>query len=308
MSKNLLLTGALAAVLLCFGIVIGRETSSEPMALAPAAPASAPADTPAPAPRLLGLEDHARSAEGSGPCCDELLARLGRLDDAVAGLSARVAAMQKSVEPAGTLLSFFQSKIPEFAKSRAAADQTAAVATLRNVCSAQAQFQASGKADRDGDGTGEYGGFVELSGAAAGRMRSVLVPAVLSSAFRTLNEHGEAMRSGYLYRFYLPGPMGEGIGEPRDGFSNDSGVDSDLSETTWCCYAWPVDAAEQGGLVVFMNQGGDILTTVDPRYSGPGRGPAPDAAFLSRGAITGAVALGATGQDGNTWSFGLPKR
>ena len=60
--------------------------------------------------------------------------------------------------------------IPNLLAARLSANETAAIATLRNIISAQAQFQQSGKADTDNDGTGEYGGFVELSGQAAGRM------------------------------------------------------------------------------------------------------------------------------------------
>ena len=94
--------------------------------------------------------------------------------------------------------------IPNLLAARLSANETAAIATLRNIVSAQAQFQQSGKADTDTDGTGEYGGFLELSGAAAGRMAAVLVPPVLSGAFRVLNAGGEVTR---LDRLVLhPGP------------------------------------------------------------------------------------------------------
>ncbi|MHC5010031.1 MAG: type II secretion system protein, partial [Planctomycetota bacterium] len=132
--------------------------------------------------------------------------------------------------------------IPNLLAARLSANETAAIATLRNIVSAQAQFQQSGKADTDGDGTGEYGGFIELSGAAAGRMAAVLVPPVLSGAFRVLNVTGEVSRSGYFFRMHLPGPAtpGEGVGEPQGGYTA-ALIDGDLAETTWCCYAWPVN-------------------------------------------------------------------
>src|SRR5438876_875707 len=57
--------------------------------------------------------------------------------------------------------------IPNLLAARLSANETAAVATLRNIISAQAQFQQGAKADTDNDGTGEYGGFIELSGPAA---------------------------------------------------------------------------------------------------------------------------------------------
>src|SRR5688500_16015094 len=81
--------------------------------------------------------------------------------------------------------------IPNLLAARLSANETAAIATLRNIVSAQAQFQQSAKADVDQDGTGEYGGFVELSGAAQGRMAAILVPPVLSGSFRVLNAAGE---------------------------------------------------------------------------------------------------------------------
>src|SRR5262245_65982285 len=55
--------------------------------------------------------------------------------------------------------------IPNLLSARLSANETAAVATLRNLSSAQAQVQASGSIDGDGDGSGEYGYFGELSGA-----------------------------------------------------------------------------------------------------------------------------------------------
>src|SRR5438046_386876 len=76
----------------------------------------------------------------------------------------------------------------------ARANETAAVATLRNVISAQAQFQMSAKADTDNDNNGEYGGFIEMSGAAPGRMAGILTPPVLSGAFRALTANGEVLR------------------------------------------------------------------------------------------------------------------
>jgi prepilin-type N-terminal cleavage/methylation domain-containing protein len=191
--------------------------------------------------------------------------------------------------------------IPNLLAARLSANETAAIATLRNIVSAQAQFQQSGKADTDDDGTGEYGGFIELSGAAAGRMTAALVPQVLSGAFRTLNAAGEVSRSGYFFRLYLPGPTtpGEGVGEPQAGFT-DALIDPDLAETTWCAYTWPVNYNQSGNRTFFTNQGGDVVACEDADYNGTG-GPAADAAFAAAGTITGAPAIGVAGQDGNIW-------
>lgn len=191
--------------------------------------------------------------------------------------------------------------IPNLLAARLSANETAAIATLRNIISAQAQFQQSAKADEDNDGTGEYGGFIELSGAAAGRMAAVLVPPVLSGAFRVLNAAGEVSRSGYFFTMFLPDNNGAGVQEPQTGYATGVGQDSDLSETTWCCYAWPVNYNQSGNRTFFTNQGGDLVATESNAYSGTGNGPGGDAAFQVANAITGSVAIGGVGADGNTW-------
>ncbi len=185
-------------------------------------------------------------------------------------------------------------------QERARANETAAVATSRNAVSAQAQFQHSAKVDTDGDGTGEYGGFMELSGATNGRMRAALVPPVLSRTFRGLSENGEVLRNGYYYRVYLPDANGQGIGEPQEGFTDQSGIDADLSETTWCMYAWPEEYGVTGTKTFMVNQGGDTFATDDRRYSGSGNGPKPNAAFTTDG-IVGSPKHDKRGNDGNVW-------
>jgi prepilin-type N-terminal cleavage/methylation domain-containing protein len=192
--------------------------------------------------------------------------------------------------------------IPNLLAARLSANETAAIATLRNIISAQAQFQQGAKADTDNDGTGEYGGFVELSGGGAGRMAAVLNPPVLSGAFRVLNANGEVSRSGYFFHVYLAGAAGVGVAEPQAGFVA-AGLNADLSETTWCAYAWPVNYGQSGNRTFFTNQGGDVIATEWSGYSGTGVGPASDAAFkpADAGKITGAVAIGVAGVDTRVW-------
>ncbi len=192
--------------------------------------------------------------------------------------------------------------IPNLLAARLSANETAAIATLRNIISSQAQFQQGAKADTDNDGTGEYGGFVELSGGGAGRMAATLNPPVLSGAFRVLNAAGEVSRSGYFFRIFLPGAAGVGVGEPQAGYTA-ALINSDLVETTWCAYAWPVNYGQSGNRTFFTNQGGDVVATERSTYSGTATGPASDAAFkpADAGKITGAVAIGVVGVDGQTW-------
>jgi prepilin-type N-terminal cleavage/methylation domain-containing protein len=192
--------------------------------------------------------------------------------------------------------------IPNLLSARLNSNETAAIATLRNIISAQSQFQTTSRADQNANGVGEYGTFGEMSGAIGVRGNAILQPPVLSTAFRTVNANGEVSRAGYLYAMYLPDGTGDGLPEAAGGGA-DVGVDPDLAETTWCAYAWPVSHGNTGNRTFFVNQGGDIVTTEDQAYAGPGSGPASNAAF-SPGAgatITGMTATAMTGRDGNFW-------
>ena len=78
-------------------------------------------------------------------------------------------------------------------------------------------------------------------------------------------------------------------------------VNADLSETTWCAYAWPVNYQQSGNRTFFTNQGGDVIATEFSGYTGTGAGPGSDAAFKVAGSITGSVAIGVAGADGHVW-------
>ena len=80
--------------------------------------------------------------------------------------------------------------IPNLLSARLNSNETAAIATLRNIISAQAQFQSTARADDNNNGVGEYGSFGELSGGVGVRGGNVLKPPVLSTAFRTVLKIG----------------------------------------------------------------------------------------------------------------------
>jgi prepilin-type N-terminal cleavage/methylation domain-containing protein len=191
--------------------------------------------------------------------------------------------------------------IPNLLSARLNSNETAAIATLRNIISAESQFQTTARADENNNGVGEYGVFGEMSGSIGVRGNAILNPPVLSTAFRTVNANGEVSRSGYLFAMYLPDATGDGLAEVAGGGA-DANVDADLAETTWCAYAWPANFGNTGNRSFFVNQGGDIVATEDQNYSGSGNGPASNAAFSGSGnTITGNVATGMTGRDGNFW-------
>ena len=205
--------------------------------------------------------------------------------------------------------------IPNLLSARLNANETAAVSTLRSISSSQAQFQASAKADVDSDGQGEFGMFRELSGAVAVRTNvdgtntggSVLNPPVLSGAFRTLNGAAEVSRSGYIFKMFIPDNAGDAVEETQSGNPlSGTLTGADMSETTWCTYAWPANYSTSGNRSFFVNQTGDITSTDDSDYSGTGDFTTTNAgnAFVAgsdAGKITASVAVGTTAVDGNTW-------
>jgi len=196
--------------------------------------------------------------------------------------------------------------IPNLLSARLNSNETAAIATLRNVISAQAQFQSTARADENNNGVGEYGTFGEMSGGVGVRGGAVINPAVLSTAFRVVSADGEVTRSGYIFAMYLPGANGEGLKEIGDGGAP-AGVDPDIAETTWAAYAWPANYGNTGNRTFFVSAGGDIVAADDSDYTGPGAGTAPhilpNAAFIGSGnTITGQVATNTVGRDGNRWT------
>jgi prepilin-type N-terminal cleavage/methylation domain-containing protein len=200
--------------------------------------------------------------------------------------------------------------IPNLLSARLNANETAAVATLRNITSAQAQFQTSAHADWDNDGTGEFGMFGELSAGSGvrGVAGTAITPSVLSGAFKSVDVDSEVSRSGYLFQMYLPGLAGVGVEElATTGGIGGAAVDADLCETTWCCYAWPANYNNSGNRTFFVNQSGDVTATDEATYTGGGcsePGGTLDAGSALLGAIaniTGNVAIGTVGSDGEFW-------
>lgn len=208
--------------------------------------------------------------------------------------------------------------IPKLLSARLAANESAAIATLRSISSAQAQIQSSSAIDCDSDGGGEYAYLGELSGqvnmriddgagaAVVGVATDLLSPAVLSSAFGNIDANGVVSRSGYCFAVFLPdgaaAPAGIteiAAGTPATGPNN--------AEILWCAYAWPVTFGQSGNRAFFVNQEGDLLqmnnraTGGNPQYTGPAGGPAYSAAYIGAGTMNLAIASGAAGQDANTW-------
>jgi prepilin-type N-terminal cleavage/methylation domain-containing protein len=197
--------------------------------------------------------------------------------------------------------------IPNLLSARLNANESAAIATLKNISSGQSQCQASGIIDTNNNGQGEYGFFGELSGRVAirGGTQSISPP-VLSTAFGNVAASRVA-RSGYLFQMFLPNTTAAGIAEDATGgdTANDNGVDAGQAEVLWCCYAWPQVQGNSGKRSFFVNQSGDVLATngATLAYNGATTVPAFSAAFsaTASAAMSAPVAANTTAQDGNTW-------
>jgi prepilin-type N-terminal cleavage/methylation domain-containing protein len=210
--------------------------------------------------------------------------------------------------------------IPNLLSARLSANESAAIATLRNIVSSQAQVQTQGAIDVDVDGIGEHGWFGEL--AASHNLRDntgasggpILNPPVLSGSLATV-VGGLVNKSGYFYGMFLPDAAGPGapLGEAATGGSP-GGESADLCETAYCCYAWPGGFSNTGNRAFVVNQTGDVLQTnnlagpsAGGHYSGTTAAPAGDAAFesgASAGIITGGLSISArpnAANDGNMW-------
>jgi len=172
---------------------------------------------------------------------------------------------------------------------------------LLDVARAQRAFRHEALVDEDRDGEGEFAGLAELTGAAGGRMQRPLRDPLVWRQLGQLNPHGEGELAGYLYRVWLPGRDGLGIGELWRG-AGTAQYEPSLAEEFWVCYAWP--ARRGGGPAYFLSQDGALLRTDDPSYAGSGNGPSAGAALrdgdLSH--VLANAASGGTGRDGNTWA------
>lgn len=193
----------------------------------------------------------------------------------------------------------WNARIPRFLwrGTRRESNEVCAISTLRSISSAQAQFQASGLADENRDGTGEYGGFVELAAGGPVRGHDTPLPIpVLSGAFRRIDADGQVTRSGYLFRAWLPGKDGAFVGETQSGFA--AGLaDPVAASRRWRCFAWPTRYDHAGLRTFAVDDSGDIFGTEDERWSGAGAGPSVE----SLDGRPNVAATTWTSPDGHVW-------
>jgi len=207
--------------------------------------------------------------------------------------------------------------------ARLAANESAAISTLRSISSAQAQIQSSGAIDCDSDGAGEYAYFAELAGqqplrvntgtpaapvAGAGNPATdMLNPAILSSAFGNVTL-ARVQRQGYMFQMYLPAATAGGLvgsvaedatgGKLAAPFPNPNN-----GELLWCCYAWPANHNKTGNRAFFCNQEGDLLQCLNRSatpFDGAVLAPGFSEAFSVANDMGSALRIGTAGGANNT--------
>ena len=109
--------------------------------------------------------------------------------------------------------------VPNLLAAKLSANETSAIATLRNLASAQAMVQGAGRIDVDNDAIGEFGTFIELAGRDGVRKNRItgppaasdfavqgqeIRPAIISQSLGTVDGNGFVNKSGYLFMILLP--------------------------------------------------------------------------------------------------------
>jgi len=177
--------------------------------------------------------------------------------------------------------------IPNLLRSRMAANEASTAGSMRTLVTQEACYKGQAETDQDLDGRGEYGFLCELCGeipprksleeAAGIATPGPVNPVYLSQQFATGGSGGQgfASKSGFLYRLYLP------IGTPAADEMSDAGDDrladgvigtswgtpSDereviqRQESTYCCYAWPLEHRSTGQRAFFVNHVGEIYAS-----------------------------------------------
>jgi prepilin-type N-terminal cleavage/methylation domain-containing protein len=207
--------------------------------------------------------------------------------------------------------------VPNLLSSRIGANETSAIATLRQMQSAQTVVQTMRTIDQDSDGVGEYAwlaemtGFVQVRDATGPHGGPLLNPPSAARSIGVVNADGVVRKAGYIMRMTLSDNAGAGLNEAPNGGSP-TGEDADNCEKYWLAYAWPAGYSTSGKRTFVVNQTGDILQTQNagtgatPSYDSMAHVPAPDAAVESgmTGQAIGDFSVNgnpAPAVDGNVW-------
>ncbi len=191
--------------------------------------------------------------------------------------------------------------IPSLIRSRMVSNESAAIACLHTMVTAEQEFRTGAEVDEDADGAGEFGFLQEIAGTELPRGRvHIIDPPYVAGSLTAKTAIGVAIKSGYFFKIYLPGDGGtvleeaEGVPLPR---CVGTGINS--QELYFVCYAWPMDSGRSGTRAFVVSESGVIFQTnmEAADYDGSSSVPAAEAAYSAE-AFTSE--LGA-GSDGNAW-------
>lgn len=160
------------------------------------------------------------------------------------------------------LLALVGVAIPGFQTNcaqRPGANESAAIASLKNIAVAQEQVQLAGWIDRNGDGVGEFGSLPILAGqpfdlpiGPDAIVSSQVEPPMLSAAWLDA-DRDEFVRSAYRFRMFLPA-----VGGGFVSASSSESIDPERATREWRCYAWPERPGQSGRRVFVIDQTGQV--------------------------------------------------
>ncbi|MHC4134750.1 MAG: hypothetical protein ACYTDU_06600 [Planctomycetota bacterium] len=189
--------------------------------------------------------------------------------------------------------------IPSLHTARLKANESAALASLRSIYTAQETYRTSVMRDADEDGEGEYAFIGELLGDPRLGEETTRAHRALMSGQWTRRK-GDFIRGGYRFRAYLPAEDGSPIGENARA-SRIKRVDGDLAETVMVVLAWPVSRGITGERAFYMDASGRVHACRDGSYT-KDTAPPPDVLSSQRGNLASRpLRAGELARDGNRW-------
>ncbi|MGC6487712.1 MAG: type IV pilin protein [Planctomycetota bacterium] len=192
--------------------------------------------------------------------------------------------------------------VPNLLSSKLVSNETAAIATMRAISSAQFQFQTTSIVDLNNDGGSEFGTLRELGGLDPVRGASApLAIGLLSKSAAITDATGGVTLKGYRFRMFLPAADGTGVVATA---ANAAQFDATLSQRYWTCVAWPIVQGKSGKRAFFINQQGMLLESRETDYDGSSVEPDAGAGLVGvppTNIDADTLATGGLGADGNAW-------
>ncbi len=216
----------------------------------------------------------------------------------------------------------------EVAERRIAENEARAIAALRELARAQEAVRAAALIDADGDGRGEFGTLLELSGRVGVRTRTPAgadgaapassfatpgrrldPPALAAGWWGNVDASGFVVRDGYAFMLFLPdaAAIPQFVHEMNLGgvAATSAPVGIDASEIAWCAYAQPIAHGRSGWRRFFVSHAGEVLQSWNDgtRFQGCATAIAGDSACSGIGfpGLASPIAVNVPGNDGDVW-------